>query len=140
MSEPNPTEGDTLYHRLGGEEPIREWVARFYDQVAADPVLAPLFPDDLRMSREKQFRFFVQFFGGPELYQEKYGPAFMRYQHRHVKIGQPERDAWMADLMAALAEITDDAALVNQVKTHVGAMADRMVNHHPEIQDARYFN
>src|ERR1700682_648177 len=33
----------TLYEWLGGAEPLSRLIARFYEKVPADPVLAPLF-------------------------------------------------------------------------------------------------
>ena len=94
--------------RLGGESVVSEWTRVFYESVAQDPVLAPLFPEDLTESREKQAAFFVEFLGGPARYSERYGQPFMRYRHRHVRIGQPERDAWMARVSEALLALVPD--------------------------------
>jgi hypothetical protein len=37
----------TLYERVGGDEYFHALVDRFYEGVEADPVLRPLYPDDL---------------------------------------------------------------------------------------------
>jgi len=129
---------DTL-HRLGGAEGLRRIVDRFYDLVAADPVLAPLFPADLTETRDKQWAYFVEFFGGPKLYSERHGKPFLRFKHRRVTIGRPERDAWMACLGAALRAEVADEALVAEVEARVAPIADAMVNHRPGQQDAYYF-
>jgi hemoglobin len=129
-----------LIERLGGEPAVRRWVDLFYDAVARDPVLAPLFPGDLSESRDKQFAFFVQMLGGPALYQERYGQPFLRYRHRKVRIGVPERDAWMLRVMEALRQVSSDAELVARLERRLAAIADQMINHHPERKDARFFN
>lgn len=125
---------------LGGEAVVRDWVERFYGRITRDSLLAPLFPEDITESRDKQMAFFVEFFGGPALYSEQYGQPFLRYRHRKVKIGRPERDAWMALLMESLREITADNDLIRKVEEKVGAMADHMINHRPDQKDAMYFN
>lgn len=134
------SELEPIIEDLGGEVVVRGWVERFYGRISRDSLLAPLFPKDLTESKEKQVAFFVQFFGGPALYSEKYGQPFLRYLHRKVKIGQPERDAWMALLMESLREITTDGDLIRKVEEKVGAMADHMINHRPDQKDALYFN
>jgi hemoglobin len=141
MAEPMTPDADpSLLDRLGGPEAVRRWVDHFYDAIAQDPVLAPLFPADLTLSREKQFAFFVQLLGGPPLYNERFGRPFLRYLHRKVRIGQRERDAWMARLLESLGKVTDDAGLIAEVERKIGPIADHMINHHPERKDALYFN
>jgi hemoglobin len=137
MQSPRPS---VTLERFGGEAGIRRWVDRFYDKVGQNPVLKVIFPPDLTSSRDKQYEYFVEFFGGPPLYTEKHGPPFLRYKHRKAKIGQPERDAWLLLLLESLREETGDAELVAAVEGRVTPIADMMVNHHPDKKDAMYFN
>ena len=124
--------------RLGGEEGIARWVARFYDKVARDAVLAPLF-EDLERARAKQHDYFVELFGGPKRYSERHGPPFLRFKHRHFRIGQAERDAWMRLVIEALREEGTESAVLAEVQRKLGTIADAMINHHPERHDAHYF-
>jgi len=124
--------------RLGGEDGIARWVRRFYEKVAADAVLAPLFTD-LERARSRQVDYFVEIFGGPKRYTERYGKAFLRFKHRTFRIGQPERDAWMRLVLESLGEVGADAAVVAEVERRLAPIADAMVNHHPQRQDAYYF-
>lgn len=126
--------------RLGGEEGVTRWMTLFYNMIAVHPRLAPLFTQDLQVSRDKQIAFIVEFLGGPAKYTEQYGKAFLRFRHRHIKIGQEERDAWMELVMASLAEITSDAALIEELRSRLASLADAMINHRPEKTDAYYFN
>ena len=59
MSDPlvfNPN-GQTLYEQLGGDAIFRQLVTVFYARVETDPLLRPLFPDDLEPGKEYQFLF-----------------------------------------------------------------------------------
>jgi hemoglobin len=136
----NAIDETTVLERLGGEEAVRRWVTLFYEAIAGDPLLAPLFPADLAPSREKQFAFFVQLLGGAPLYSQRYGRPFLRYLHRKVRIGQPERDAWMRLLLASLRRVTADEELIAHLERKIAVIADSMINHHPEHRDALYFN
>ena len=134
--------------RLGGEEGIERWVRRFYALVGEEPLLAPMF-HDLEQAREKQQAYFVEFFGGPKRYTERYGRAFLRFKHRKFRIGRPERDAWMRLAMQSLDEALRNApaplpqpereALRAEVEHKLGAIADGMINYDPERHDAYYF-
>ncbi len=126
--------------RLGGEAGIARWMTRFYDMIAQHPLLAELFTQDIAVSRDKQIAFMIEFFGGPARYTEQYGKPFLRFKHRHIKIGASERDAWMRLIMDALREITSDTALTAEVESRLGSLATAMVNRHPEKKDAYYFN
>ena len=44
----------SIYERIGGEETLRRLVDEFYARVEQDPVLRPVFPDDLEPGKEWQ--------------------------------------------------------------------------------------
>ncbi|MBI4083378.1 MAG: globin [Candidatus Lambdaproteobacteria bacterium] len=129
----------TMLERLGGAEGIRRWIWRFYDRVGQDALLAPLFPAELTESRVKQAAFFLEFFGGPPEYTQRYGQAYLRFKHRRVTIGRAERDAWLAALLASLREEVTDAEVVAEVERRIGPIATSMINHDPARKDAYYF-
>lgn len=94
----------TLYDLVGGEAWFVALVDRFYDGVADDPVLRPMYPDDLTDSRRHMVGFLVQYWGGPGTYSEQRGHPRLRMRHAPFPIGEPERDAWfrhMADAVRA---------------------------------------
>lgn len=100
----NP-EQTTLYERVGGDATFRRLVDAFYRRVEADPLLRPLFPDDLEPGKERQFLFLTQYWGGPDRYNAQRGHPRLRMRHAHVAIGQAERDAWLAAMVAAIDEV-----------------------------------
>ena len=77
-------------------------VDRFYDGVADDPVLRPLYPADLTDSRRFLAGFLVQYWGGPSTYSEERGHPRLRMRHMPFKIGEDERDAWVRLMIASL--------------------------------------
>ena len=89
------SEQPSLYQQIGGDENLRELVDRFYDLMDLEPQFAALramHPPSLDASRDKLYRFLSGWSGGPDLYTEKYGPAFLRARHLPFPIGSKERD------------------------------------------------
>jgi len=126
--------------RIGGEEAVTRWMTLFYDRVQADPVLSPLFTGDIAVSREKQIAYMIEFLGGEARYTEQYGKPFLRFKHRHVRIGQPERDAWLKHFMDTMRETVEDQEMIVVVETMITPIADAMINHKPDQKDAYFFN
>ncbi|HET9945730.1 MAG TPA: globin [Actinomycetes bacterium] len=94
---------DTFYDAVGGEETFRRLVARFYQGVAEDPVLRPLYPDpDLAAAEERLRMFLVQYWGGPRTYSEQRGHPRLRMRHVPFRIGIAERDAWLGHMREAV--------------------------------------
>jgi hemoglobin len=87
---------------VGGESWFATLVERFYDQVEEDPVLRPLYPEDLAEPRQHLTDFLVQRFGGPETYTAARGHPRLRMRHAPFAIGKRERDAWMVNMSTAL--------------------------------------
>ena len=65
-----PTTGEpTFYEQIGGHETIARIVEVFYEGVATDEVLRPLYPEeDLRPAAARFTMFLVQYWGGPTTY------------------------------------------------------------------------
>ncbi len=103
----------TLYERVGGTPFFVALVDRFYRGVEDDPVLRPLYPDDLEGPRRRLARFLVQYWGGPADYSAERGHPRLRMRHFPFAIGAAERDAWfrlMEDAVTASGAEPDDAA------------------------------
>jgi hemoglobin len=96
---------DRLYDAVGSDEPFRALVDVFYRGVEDDPVLRPLYPEDLGPARERLALFLIQRFGGPTTYSDNRGHPRLRMRHAPFVIGTVERDTWMRHMTAALDEV-----------------------------------
>src|SRR5688572_27899606 len=94
----------TEYEIICGDAAFRSRDDLFYTRVEQDPVLRPLFPDDLTSGKEHQFLFLSQYWGGPSRYEAQRGHPRLRMRHFPFAIGQKERDAWVGHMLAAVDE------------------------------------
>jgi hemoglobin len=92
----------TLYERVGGTAWFEALTERFYAAVAADPVLRPVYPDDLDGSQHRLCGFLIQYWGGPADYSDQRGHPRLRMRHMRFAIGPAERDAWYRHMTAAV--------------------------------------
>ncbi len=106
-----PKDEPNIYELAGGQEPLLRMVARFYRGVESDPVLRPLYPEDLRDSTWYTALFVIQYCGGPSDYSNSRGHPRLRMRHYPFSIGQKERDAWVHHMSLAVeAEIENPTA------------------------------
>jgi truncated hemoglobin YjbI len=103
-AEPTVETVTSLYDAVGGEPVFRRLVADFYAGVAEDPVLRPLYPDDLGPAEDRLRMFLEQYWGGPTTYSEQRGHPRLRMRHVAWEVGERERDAWLRLMGAALAK------------------------------------
>ena len=76
----------TFYEEIGGEETFRRIVARFYQGVADDEVLRPLYPEEDLGPAEERFRLFlIQYWGKPTTYSDNRGHPRVRYGTRRSR-------------------------------------------------------
>lgn len=118
----------SLYERLGGREVLRRVVAHFYRAVADDPVLRPLYPEDLDGAEHRLGLFLVQFSGGPSDYAQERGHPRLRMRHFAFAIGERERDAWVEQMNAAIAAEVADTAAAAELLAALRNSADFLVN------------
>src|ERR1700704_963990 len=99
------THSDTLYERVGGETFFTSLVERFYAGVATDPVLRPLYPEDLEPPKRHLALFLMQYWGGPRTYSEQRGHPRLRMRHFPFAVTPTARDRWLELMRAALDEV-----------------------------------
>lgn len=124
----------TLYEAAGGEETIRKLVETFYPLVQQDPLLSPLFPEDIRPVMEKQFLFLTQYFGGPPLYSQKYGHPMMRARHLPFPITPERAQAWLNCMKRAMETVGIEETLRKLMLERLTATAYHFVNTPSEKQ------
>jgi hemoglobin len=120
--------GATLYERVGGDDWFGALVRRFYAGVADDPILRPLYPQDLGPSIDHLTGFLVQYWGGPTTYSEQRGHPRLRMRHAPFVIGSQERDAWYRHMAAAVREGGLTAEDEADVLAYFERAADHLVN------------
>jgi hemoglobin len=77
-------------------------VDRFYEGVATDPVLRPMYPEDLAESKEHLALFLAQYWGGPDRYNQLRGAPRLRMRHAPFVIGSAASEAWLKHMTAAV--------------------------------------
>ena len=95
----------SIYERIGGEGFFVDLVARFYARIKTDPVLRPMYPEDLEPAEHRLALFLIQYFGGPTTYDEERGHPQLRLRHMSFVIDQRARDIWLGHMVAALEEM-----------------------------------
>ena len=94
----------TLYEAIGGEPTFHRITKRFYGGIESDPLLRPMYPEDLTESIRHMELFLMQYFDGPRTYSELRGHPRLRMRHAPFVIDLPARDAWMRHMRAAVEE------------------------------------
>ncbi|QGQ94782.1 globin [Paenibacillus psychroresistens] len=118
----------TIYDRIGGEAALKQLVVSFYAKVQKQPLIAPLFPENIEPVSDKQFLFLSQFFGGPSLYSDLYGHPMMRARHMPFPITSEHADAWLKCMSEALAEINIDEFLQAAILERLKGTAYHFIN------------
>ncbi|KZS66586.1 hypothetical protein A4G26_09100 [Mycobacterium kansasii] len=96
----------SFYDAVGGATTFDAIVSRFYEQVAEDEILRPLYPEkDLSGAEERLRMFLEQYWGGPRTYSEQRGHPRLRMRHMPFRITPIERDAWLRCMHTAVASI-----------------------------------
>ncbi|NHD18416.1 MULTISPECIES: globin [Actinopolyspora] len=120
---------ETFYEQVGGEATFRTIVARFYQEVAEDELLRPLYPEeDLSGAEERLRLFLMQYWGGPQTYSEQRGHPRLRMRHAPFKIGLAERDAWLRCMRIALDEVELTTEQRDRLWRYFEMAAHSMVN------------
>ena len=125
----------TLYERVGGEVFFARLIAGFYARVASDPVLRPMYPEDLDAAERRLQLFLGQYFGGPPTYNEERGHPRLRQRHFSFMIDERAKEIWLGHMFSALAEVItsfpgqvgpeDESA----IRSYLQDTANFLVNH-----------
>jgi len=123
---------DALFERVGGEPFFVDLVDRFYLGVAGDPLLRPLYPEDLSESARHLALFLMQYWGGPGTYGEQRGHPRLRMRHAPFVIGPAERDAWLRHMGDALTGLEAEGRIsgsdASELRAYLDMAAHQLVN------------
>ena len=117
----------TRYEQFGGEQTFAKLVKLFYEGVAQDPILKPMYPEEDLGPAERRLKLFLeQYWGGPDTYQQERGHPRLRMRHHEFKINPAARDAWLGHMRAAVNQLElsplDDAELWDYLERAAHAM------------------
>lgn len=125
----------TLYERCGGEAFFEALVAGFYARVATDPVLRPMYPEDLEGAERHLRLFLMQYFGGPTTYDQERGHPRLRMRHMPFVIDKSAKDVWLSHMNASLGEQiaskqwTISASDETSLRSYLSDTANFLINH-----------
>ena len=120
----------TLFEEVGGSQFFDRLVDRFYEGVATDDVLLPLYPEqsDLSGAKQRLTLFLQQYWGGPTTYSDERGHPRLRQRHFPFVIGELERDRWMVHMMAAVDELSPNETVHQQLMEYMAMASTAMIN------------
>lgn len=122
------TEHGTLYDAIGGAKTVHHIVESLYDHIAKDKRLIPIFPKDFTFTKQKQYWFLTQFFGGPNLYLENRGHPMLRRRHLEFEITDERKVAWLECMDKALDEANVEEPYRSVIFERLTMTAEHMVN------------
>jgi len=119
----------TFYEAVGGAPTFRKLVARFYEGVATDPLLRPMYPEeDLGPAEDRLRMFLEQYWGGPTTYSEQRGHPRLRMRHVPFTVDPAARDAWLAHMRVAVDELELPPLYEAELWDYMVRAAHSMVN------------
>ena len=121
-----------MYARVGGEAFFEELTNRFYSAVKDDPVLRRIYPEDedgFEQARRHLRDFLVQYWGGPDTYNQTRGAPRLRQRHLPFAIGPAERDAWLTHMTEAVRagnlRPLDEAQMIGYFNSAAAALTNQ---------------
>ena len=118
-----------FYERVGGSQTFERLVAKFYEGVAHDDVLRPMYPEeDLGPAAERLRMFLEQYWGGPTTYQEQRGHPRLKMRHAPFKINPLARERWLFHMRAAVDSIELPQLLEAELWGYLDRAATAMLN------------
>ena len=123
------TDEISLFEAAGGMPFFEALVGRFYDGLAGDPVLRPIYPEpDLAGARRRLTLFLAQYWGGPTTYDAERGHPRLRMRHAPFAIGPGERDDWLRHMRAAIATVSPAPEVAERLERYFEMAAEAMRN------------
>ena len=119
----------TFYEQIGGHETFVRLVDAFYDGVAEDPVLRPMYPEEELAGAKERLRMFLeQYWGGPTTYSDQRGHPRLRMRHAPFRVNPDARDRWLAHMRVAVESLRLAPMLESVLWDYLERAAWSMVN------------
>jgi hemoglobin len=120
-----------MYEAIGGEATFMALTDAFYDQVAADPLLRPLFPENMDPGKRRLAHFLIESFGGPPHWSSEGHFAHLANAHHRRAFSEAERDAWINHMLAAIDAVGIAGSARRVLRGWIISNADLAMSHRP---------
>ncbi|HVQ88898.1 MAG TPA: globin [Actinomycetes bacterium] len=119
----------TFFDRVGGHATFTRLVHAFYQGVADDEVLRPLYPEaDLAPAEARLRGFLEQYWGGPHTYSEERGHPRLRMRHAPFRVDELARDHWLMHMEKAVDSLDLSPADKDELWANLTMAAHSLVN------------
>ncbi|MEO0048705.1 MAG: hypothetical protein RL556_37 [Actinomycetota bacterium] len=123
------TVGGNFYEAVGGKGTFKKLADKFYEGVATDEILKPMYPEeDLGPAAERLQLFLEQYWGGPSTYQELRGHPRLRMRHNPFAIDSKARERWLFHMRAAVDSLALPPLLEAELWGYLDRAATAMLN------------
>ena len=120
---------ELLFEDFGGSETFRRLVDKFYEGVANDEVLRPMYPEEnLEPAKERLRMFLEQYWGGPGTYSELRGHPRLRMRHFAFPIDSDAKDHWLKHMRKAVESLELAPMLEEMLWSYLERAAVSMIN------------
>jgi len=131
----NQIDEQAVYEQIG-EDGFDRLTTAFYQRLATDDILAPMYElareesgeADLEGGRLRLREFLVQRFGGPPRYSQERGHPRLRMRHMPFAIDEAARDRWMKLMDESLIECEIPQPALDVLRGVFAHIADFMRN------------
>lgn len=121
--------GGNFFELVGGTDTFKKLVDKFYEGVAQDDVLRPMYPeDDLAPAAERLRMFLEQYWGGPTTYQDQRGHPRLKMRHSPYKINPLARERWLFHMRVAVDFLELDPLKEAELWGYLDRAATAMLN------------
>ncbi|MEL7976004.1 globin [Isoptericola sp. F-RaC21] len=119
----------SFYDAVGGHATFERLVDVFYEGVATDEVLRPMYPEeDLGPAKVRLTLFLEQYWGGPTTYSQQRGHPRLRMRHAPFKVNPDARDRWLRHMRAAVDALDLAPIHESQLWDYLERAAYSMIN------------
>lgn len=123
------TDDQTLYDLVGGHTTFAALISAFFDEVRADPVVAPIYPaDDWEGAEKRLLLFYEQLWGGPPSYSESRGAPLLKMRHMAYSISPCVSEAWISCMSRAVDRINLPESAAEELRDYAVRAARYLIN------------
>ena len=120
-----------LYELIGGEAIFIALTDHFYEHVAADQLLRPLFPADMEPGKLRLANFLIESLGGPPHWSRERHFVHLAQAHHRRAFTEEERDAWINHMLVAIDAVGIAGPARRLLRVWIVRNADLAMSHRP---------